>query len=130
MTTDVHETARRPRASEGLRSAGAAIGAAGEKLQDNPMATLLGGLALGVLIGALLPRSEREAALLGTLGARIGDAAREEIEAARTTGQDRLDELGLTPDGAREKVKTLIDGALEAASAAGEAEKSSLTGGE
>lgn len=130
MTTDVDETAQRNRASEGLRSAGAAIGAAGEKLQENPMATLLGGLALGALIGTLLPRSEREAALLGSLGGRIGDAAREALEAARATGQDKLDELGLTRDGAKAKVKTILDGALEAASAAGEAAKSSLTGSE
>ena len=130
MTTDVDETARRNRASEGLRSAGAAIGAAGGKLQENPMATLFGGVALGVLIGALLPRSEREVALLGSLGERIGDAAREALDAASATGQAKLDELGLTKEGARAKVKTLIDGALEAATAAGEAAKSSLTGSE
>ena len=126
MSTDLDKPTRQHRASEGLRSAGAVIGTAGEKLQENPMATLVGGLALGALIGTLLPRSEREAALLDTLGARIGDAAREAIDAARVTGQDKLDELGLTPDGARDKVKTIIDGALEAASAAGKAAKSSL----
>ena len=130
MSSEVEETAPASRAAEARRNAGAAIGAAGEKLQENPMAMLLGGLALGALVGALLPRSEREVALLGSLGERIGDAAREAFEAARATGYDKLDELGISKDGAREKVKTIIDGALEAASTAGKAARSSLTGRE
>jgi hypothetical protein len=132
MSTDTQQSARQPRphAAEGLRSAKAAIGTAGEKLHENPMATLVGGLALGVLIGTLLPRSQREVALLGPLGARLGDAARDAFDAARATGQDRLGELGLTRDGARDKVKTLLDGALDAASAASGAAKSALRGDE
>jgi ElaB/YqjD/DUF883 family membrane-anchored ribosome-binding protein len=123
MSTKTEEPTRQSRAS-------AALGTAGEKLQDNPMAAIAGGLALGVLIGTLLPRSEREAALLGGLGSRIGDAARDAYDAARATGQEKLDELGLTKDGARDKVKTLLDGAIEAASAAGTAAKGALRGGE
>jgi hypothetical protein len=126
MSSTTDEAIRHPRAAESLRSAKAAIGAAGEKLHENPMATVVGGLALGVLIGTLLPRSQREIALLGSLGTRIGDAARDAFDAARATGQERLDELGLTPTGARDKVKTLLDGALDAATAAGGAAKSAL----
>ena len=106
MSSEVEETAPAPPAAEARRNASAAIGAAGEKLQENPIAMLLGGLALGALVGALLPRSEREAALLGPLGERIGDAAREAFEAARATGYDQLDELGLSKDGARESMKS------------------------
>jgi ElaB/YqjD/DUF883 family membrane-anchored ribosome-binding protein len=123
MSTQPDEPTRQSRAS-------AAIGTASEKLQENPMAAIAGGLALGVLIGTLLPRGEREAALLGGLGARIGDAARDAYDAARSTGQEKLDELGLSKDGARDKVKTLLDGALEAASAAGTAARDALRGGE
>jgi hypothetical protein len=123
MSTKTDEPTRQSRAS-------AAIGTANEKLQENPMAAMVGGLALGVLIGTLLPRGEREAALLGDLGTRIGDAARDAFDAARATGQEKLDELGLTKDGARDKVKTLLDGALEAASAAGTAAKGALRGSE
>jgi hypothetical protein len=123
MTTDSDQASVQSRAS-------AAIGTAGEKLQENPMAALVGGIALGVLIGTLLPRGEREAALLGGVGARIGDAARDALDAARSTGQDKLGELGLTKDGAREKVQTLLDGALEAATAAGTAAKGALRGSE
>ena len=123
MTTDNDQATLQSRAS-------AAIGTAGEKLHENPMAALVGGIALGVLIGTLLPRSEREAALLGGVGARIGDAARDALDAARSTGQDKLGELGLTKDGAREKVQTLLDGAIEAATAAGTAAKGALRGSE
>jgi hypothetical protein len=130
MSTTTDQATGEPRAPEALRSAKAAIGTAGEKLHENPMATLVGGLALGVLIGTLLPRSQREIALLGGVGARIGDAARDAFDAARTTGQDKLDELGLTPNAARDKVKTLLDGALDAATAAGGAAKSALRGSE
>jgi hypothetical protein len=132
MTTEVEDADRQTEvnAARGLRGAGEALGAAGEKLQENPVSMLMGGLALGVLIGALLPRSEREMALLGSLGERIGDAAREAMGAARATGQEKLDELGLTRDGAREKVQTLIDSALHAATAAGNAAKASLRGGD
>src|SRR5437868_6224655 len=106
MSTQTDEPTRQSRARA---SAGAALGTASEKLQDNPMAAIAGGLALGVLIGTLLPRSEREAALLGGLGSRIGDAARDAYDAARATSQERLDELGLTREGARDTVKTLLD---------------------
>jgi hypothetical protein len=132
MSTTTEQATRKPRAqaAEEPGRAKAAMDAAGEKLHENPMAALAGGLALGVLIGTLLPRSQREIALLGTLGDRIGDAARDAFDAARITGQERLGELGLTRDGARDKVKTLLDGALDAASAAGGAAKSALRGGE
>jgi hypothetical protein len=127
MPTKTDEPTRQSRAGA---SASGAIGTAGEKLQENAMAAIAGGLALGVLIGTLLPRSEREAALLGGLGARIGDAARDAYDAARSAGQEKLDELGLTKDGARDKVRTLLDGAIEAASAAGTAAKGALRGEE
>ncbi len=132
MSTTSDQATRPPRApaTKAAHSAKAAIGAAGEKLHENPMATLVGGLALGVLLGTLLPRSKREIELLGGLGDRIGDAARDAFDAARATGQDKLDELGLTPDGARDKVKALLDGPLDAASAAGGAAKSALRGSE
>lgn len=130
MSTTQETTTTIAQAGEGQGRAKAAIGAAGDKLHENPMVALAGGLALGVLIGTLLPRGRREMELLGSLGDRIGDAARDAFDAARTTGQEKLDELGLTRDGARDKVKTLLDGALTAATAAGGAAKSALRGAE
>ena len=131
-TTTTEPATREPpaQASEERGRAKAALDAAGEKLHENPMATLVGGLALGVLLGTLLPRSKREIELLDGLGGRIGDAARDAFDAARATGQEKLDELGLTPQGARDKVKTLLDGAVDAATAAGGAAKSALRGSE
>ena len=46
-----------------------------------PVGAVLGGLALGALIGFLIPRNERENRLLGPTGRKLADAAR---DAART----------------------------------------------
>src|SRR5665213_871824 len=48
-----------------------------EGIESNPMAVVVGGLALGVLIGALVPGSRRERELFGPVGRRITDTARE-----------------------------------------------------
>ena len=74
-----------------------------DMVEDNPVAALIGGLAIGAVIGALLPRARKESELLGGLGSRLGEA-----------GRGQLDKLGFTPDAAREKVSKLIDGAIDA----------------
>lgn len=86
----------RTRASETGRKARGAI-------EDNPVAAVVGGLAVGALIGALIPRTRREGDLLGGLGGKIGEA-----------GRDQLDKMGLTAEAARDKVTKLIDGAVDA----------------
>ena len=96
-----------------------AYGSAREKAADgfenNPLAVLLGGIAVGAVIGALLPRTEREAKALGAVGEKVRAAAGEAIEAAKGAGRDKLDELGLSKDHARETMKSLLDGAIAAA---------------
>lgn len=94
---------------------------AGEALEASPLAALLGGIAVGALAGALIPRLEREKDLLGPLGARIGDAARAAFDAGRQAGVGALDEAGLTPDQLRGQVSELVEKALKAASTAGSA---------
>jgi hypothetical protein len=64
-----------------------------EGIESNPMALVAGGLALGVLIGALLPGSRRERELFGPVGRRINDTAREAAVAARDAGREQLDEF-------------------------------------
>lgn len=91
---------------------------AADGLDHNPLATLLGGLAIGAAIGALLPRTEREAKVLGAVGEKVRGAAGEAIEAAKGAGRDKLDELGLSRDHAREAMKSLLDGAIAAAGSA------------
>lgn len=105
-------------AREKARSAGQT---AADGLEGNPLVVLAGGIAIGAVIGALLPRSEREAKVLGEVGERVRSATREAIEAAKDAGRDKLDELGLNRDHARDTMKSLIDGVIAAAGSAGTA---------
>ena len=86
-----------------------------EGIDTNPVAALIGGLALGALVAALLPRTRREEELLGDYGRRVNDKAREAARAARDAGTGKLDELGLNKDRAREKLNELASSACEAA---------------
>ena len=92
-----------------------------EGIEANPLALVAGGLAFGVVAGALLPRSARERDLLGPVGTKLGDLLSAALAAAREAGQSELDGLGINRDAARDQVKTLIDGLLKAVSSAGSA---------
>lgn len=90
-------------------------------LESSPVGILVGGLAVGLIAGALLPRSQREKDLLAPVGQRIGDTARSAVQAAREAGQAELETRGLTKDGAREQVRGLVEGVVQAVSTAGAA---------
>ncbi len=111
--SDAYATAR-----EKARSAGRS---AAQGIDTNPMAALLGGLAIGAAIGALLPRTERESKVLGAVGEKLHGAAHEASEAAKAAGRDKLAELGISQDKAREVMKSLLDGAIAAIGTAGTA---------
>jgi len=93
--------AARDRAGSAYESAGRR---AGEGIDSNPVAAVVGGLALGAIVAALLPRTRREDELLGTAGRRLNDSAREAARAAREAGRGQLDELGLNKDGLKGKL--------------------------
>ena len=90
-------------------------------IDANPLGILVGGLALGAVAGALLPRSERERELLAPVGAKLGERARGAFTAARDAGKSELDELGISQDAAKDQVRTLFDGVMKALTAAGAA---------
>ncbi|MCD2315058.1 hypothetical protein LQ954_02715 [Sphingomonas sp. IC-11] len=94
---------------------------AGDFVDTNPLGVLAGGLALGALVGALVPRSEREKQILAPMGKKIGMAAVAALAAAKEAGRGELEELGLTKDGAKEQAKSLLQGVATAASNAGNA---------
>lgn len=75
-----------------------------EGIDSNPVAAVVGGLAIGALVAFLLPRTSREDEYLGAVGRRINDGAREAARAAREAGQGQLDELGLNREGLRSKL--------------------------
>ena len=91
---------------------------AGQRTVDgidaNPVAAVIGGLALGAVVGALLPRSEREQALLGSTGKRVTDTARQAFVAAKDAGKSQLDEIGVSPEGLRRRLDEFTDRAVGA----------------
>ncbi len=86
-----------------------------------PVAALVGGLAIGAVVAALLPRTRTEDEYLGEVGGTINARAREAFEAARGAGKAKLDELGINSDAAGKKVGELIDSAAKIAEVAGSA---------
>ena len=88
---------------------------AGDGIDEAPLIALAGGLAVGALIAALLPKTAKETALLGSVGVKITDKARAAANAARDAGQARLDELGLTRNAGADTLKSILKGAGDAA---------------
>jgi hypothetical protein len=80
-----------------------------------------GGLALGALIAALLPKTEAEEKLMGPLGGRITDGARAAASAAKDAGRERLSELNITREAGKGVVQSVLDGIGEAARTGGQA---------
>lgn len=94
---------------------------AADTLGQAPLIALAGGLAAGALIAALLPRTEAETRALRPTARRVKGTAQAAFSAARETGTQRLDELGLNRDKAEETVRSLLEGVVDAAKASANA---------
>ena len=92
-----------------------------DQIDGAPLLALGGGLALGALIAALLPKTQTEDKLMGPLGGRISDGARAAASAAKEAGREKLSELNITRDAGKGAVKSLLDGLGEAARTSGQA---------
>ena len=90
-------------------------------LDANPLLALVGGLAIGAIAGALVPRSDKERELLAPVGSRVGEAARAAFDAAKNAGGDALGEAGLNQDNVRQQVSKLFEQMFQAAGSAGKA---------
>lgn len=121
---ETYRTAR-AKAEETYESAAARTA---ETVERNPLAVLAGGLAVGMLIGALLPRTRRETELLGPYGSQITDRARRAATAAREVGHEKFDEFGFVKDAVGNTAKQFLDTARQAASEAGSAAAQSARG--
>ena len=115
---EAYDSARETAANAGRK--------AGDGIGEAPLIALAGGLAIGVLIAALLPKSARETQLLGGVGGRLTDAARTAADAAKEAGKARLDELGLTRDAGAETLKSILKGAGDATKASAQAALSAV----
>ncbi len=92
-----------------------------DTIDKNPLVIVAGGLALGAIIGALLPKSSREKELLSKTGEKLNQRARDIAEAAKEAGTDKVNNLGLNGDAIREQFRDLVSKASEAVKAAGQA---------
>lgn len=92
-----------------------------EGIDGAPLLALGGGLALGALIAALLPKTRAEERLLGDVGGRITNTARTAAQAAKEAGREKLTELNITRDAGKGAVQSLVDGITEAAKTSGQA---------
>ena len=92
-----------------------------DTLGEAPLIALAGGIAAGALIAALLPRTRTEAQLIRPTARRIRQSAKAAYEAAKETGSDRLNELGLTREKGEETIQSLFRGVTDAARASGKA---------
>lgn len=78
-------------------------------IEANPLGILVGGLAVGVLAGTLIPRSAQEKELLAPLGKSLGTRARAAIDAAKETARTELSENGLTKNAAQAQLRGLVE---------------------
>ncbi|MCY7271524.1 MAG: hypothetical protein LH485_05660 [Sphingomonas bacterium] len=87
---------------------------ASDQLGEAPLAVLVGGIAAGAILAALLPVSRREKKLLAPVTDSLKDKASAAVSAAKDAGTARLGELGLTRDAGGEAMRSIIDGAADA----------------
>jgi hypothetical protein len=124
-TNQDRESTIRRRAIEAYDGARDGVAGASRKAADGideaPLIALAAGVAAGALLAALLPRTESETRLLRPTTDKLTDTARAAAAAARDAGKSRLAELGLTPEKGRETLRSIFEGAGEAAKVSAEA---------
>ena len=86
-----------------------------EGTEKNPLALVAGGVALGVVIGALIPRLQKEKDLLAPVGKRIAEGATAAAAAAREAGKAEIDAILPQRDAAKEQIGKIIGSAFTAA---------------
>lgn len=126
---DAYETARQKTSAlygSARDRASGAVESTRNGIDSNPAAALVGGLAIGALVAAILPRTQREAAVLGGVGKRLNQSALGAAEAAREAGREKLEEFGLTREGARQRFTEFTSSAGEALRTSAEAAAGSV----
>ena len=124
------DTARKPKPGKSVATrAKAAANDAGSRViaevEGNPLATLAAGIAVGLVAGALLPKTKVEGKYLGAFGAALNDSALLAAKAARDAGTAELAAIGISKVGANEQVTKLFEGIGGALRTAGEAARDS-----
>ena len=103
-------------AYDGARDSVAGAGRrANEGIDEAPLIAIAAGLAAGALLAALLPRTQTETRLLRPTTDRLTGTAKAAAAAAKEAGTSRLAELGLTREKGAETLRSIFDGAGDAA---------------
>jgi hypothetical protein len=110
---DAYDGARESVADAGRR--------ASDGIDEAPLIALVGGVAAGALIAALLPRTQAETRALRPIGDRVTRSAKAAVAAAREAGSERLGELGLTREKGGETLRSIFEGATNAAKSSAQA---------
>jgi gas vesicle protein len=92
-----------------------------QTIDKNPLAILAGGLAIGAIAALLIPSTKREQKALGKAGKKITETAKRAVDAAKSAGKEKVDNLGLNQDTLRDQFRDLVNKASEAVKAAGKA---------
>lgn len=66
---------------------------ASSQIDNSPLVALGAGLALGAVLAAVLPASEKERELLGPYGRKINDASSGAIDRGRGIAKQKFDEM-------------------------------------
>lgn len=91
---------------------------ANNSLTENPAILLAGGIALGLFVGVLLPRSSKEREVLDPLGKKLAGSATAAAKAAREAGQAEIESLLPDRGATKDRVTKLIENVLDAAKGA------------
>jgi len=122
---EAEQTTPRQRAIEAYDRARTSVSGAGRRAGDTvnsaPLIAIAGGLAAGAILAALLPRTKAETKALRPTFRRVRETAQAALDAARETGNDRLNELGLTREKGEQTIRSLFEGVTDAAKASGQA---------
>lgn len=84
-TASAYEAAR-TRASDATRKAN-------EQLSVYPISAVVGGFLVGALVGALIPRTERETRLIGKAGRKVAGVAKDAAQRGIDAGREQFDQL-------------------------------------
>ncbi|MES2120997.1 MAG: hypothetical protein V4513_10540 [Pseudomonadota bacterium] len=90
-------------------------------LNEAPLLALAGGIAAGAVLAALLPRTRTETRAVRPYANRAKDSARAAFKAAKDTGGEKLNEVGISRDKGEETLRSLLQGVGEAARASADA---------
>src|SRR5690349_19580294 len=64
-----------------------------DQLAVYPVGAVIGGFVVGALLGALLPRTQRETRLLGDTGRKLTGAARDAAQRGLDAGKEQIEQI-------------------------------------